>query len=318
VVPSTVLVRVLHVLLCEGKLAIECPDLGLLAAAAAALPCLLAPLRWAGAHIPVKPLGIPTEELLQCPNPFVIGVLTAGDGSSSTRPRPSNAPEDVAVLTLGGGTSAALRCGDWVRGVDLPGSQTLAAQLDRALGGSDPPPHATQGGGSSSGGSGGSGMGVCGARGNSKRGAAACARAFALGLTACELAAVARTRGVLSSYVAALVGDAEAAWASYGEVNDTTKGTKASQGAAIGGGGGVVEAHVCPRPSSSPLPLSCFVCCYILLICLSEFEFIPERFLEPRQTALALQTELAHSQMFHTFIASFKQKGEAAREEGHG
>jgi hypothetical protein len=252
VVPSTVLVRVLQVLLCEGKLAIECPDLGLLAAAAAALPCLLAPLRWAGAHIPVKPLGIPTEELLQCPNPFVIGVLTPGDGSSSTRPRPSHAPEDVAVLALGGGTSANLRCGDWARGVDLPGSQTLAAKLDRAFGGSDPPPHAAQGGSGS--GTGGSGMGVCGARGNSKRGAAACPRAFALGLTACERAAVARARGVVSSYVAALVGDAEAAWASYGEVNDATKGTKASQEAAIGGGG-VVEAHVFPRPSSSPLPL---------------------------------------------------------------
>jgi len=243
VVPSTVLARVLHILLCEGKLAIECPDLGFLAAA---LPCLLAPLRWAGAHIPVKPLGIPTKEFLLCPNPFVIGVLTPGDGSSSTRPRPSHAPEDVAVLTLGGGTSAALRCGDWVRGVDLPRSQTLAAQLDRALGGSDPPPHAAQGGS-------GSGMGVRGARGNSKRGAAICARAFALGLAACERAAVARARGVLSSYVAALVGDAEAAWASYGEVNDTTKGTKASQG-------------VAPRPPHSlyhvlfAVMCWCFVC----------------------------------------------------------
>ena len=36
------------------------------------------------------------------------------------------------------------------------------------------------------------------------------------------------------------------------------------------------------RPSSSPLPLSCFVCCYVLVLCLSEFEFIPERSLEPR------------------------------------
>jgi hypothetical protein len=42
----------------------------------------------------------------------------------------------------------------------------------------------------------------------------------------------------------------------------------------------------------------------------TEFEFIPKRFLEPRQTALALQTELAHSQMFHTSIACFKHKEE--------
>jgi len=42
----------------------------------------------------------------------------------------------------------------------------------------------------------------------------------------------------------------------------------------------------------------------------AEFEFIPTRFLEPRQTALALQTELAHSQMFHTSIACFKHKQE--------
>jgi len=31
-----------------------------------------------------------------------------------------------------------------------------------------------------------------------------------------------------------------------------------------------------------------------------------------------LQTKLAHLEMYHTFIASFKQKNEAAREEGHG
>jgi len=234
-VPSTALVHVLHVLLCEGKVAVECPDLGLLGAVTAALPYLLHPLKWVGVHIPVKPQGIPAEELLQCPNPFVIGVLDRTKGGNRTLkasrqcPRSGGQeppPEDVAMLRVGYGAAAGsddgaiFQCGPEVQGANIVGNQSLAAQLDHAFAGTV---------NRSNGGSGSSSkiatMGsLCGARGRSKRGAAACAHAYALGLTSNELAAVKRVQGVLSSYVTSLMGDAQTSWNSYGEMNEATGG----------------------------------------------------------------------------------------------
>lgn len=234
VVPSTVLVRVLHVLLCEGKVAVKCPDVGLLGAIAAALPYLLQhPLKWVGAHIPVKPQGIPAEELLQCPNPFVIGVLDGTKGGKrslkASRPCPwsgcqETPPEDVAMLRVGYGAAgghdddAILQCGPEVQGANIVGNQSLAAQLDHAFAGTVNRSNGWSGSKVTTMGS------LCGARGRSKRGAAACAHAYALGLTSNELAAVKRVQAVLSSYVTSLMGDAQTSWKSYGEMNEATGG----------------------------------------------------------------------------------------------
>jgi len=241
VVPSIVLVRLLHVLLCEGKVAVECPDLGLLGAVTAALPCLLHPLKWVGVHIPVKPQGIPAEELLQCPNPFVIGVFDGKGGKGSLKASHHQCPwssgdelppEDVAMLRVGYGAAAdddatILQCGPEAQGANIVGNQSLAAQLDRAFAGSADRGCEGEGGNSSSNSINSKIISMdllCGARGTSRRGAAACAHAYALGLTSNELAAVKRVQGVLSGYVTSLMGDAETSWKSYGEVNDATGG----------------------------------------------------------------------------------------------
>ena len=42
----------------------------------------------------------------------------------------------------------------------------------------------------------------------------------------------------------------------------------------------------------------------------ADFEFIPAAFLEPRSQKLALQTDLVHSQMFHSLIARYKDRDE--------
>ena len=51
---------------------------------------------------------------------------------------------------------------------------------------------------------------------------------------------------------------------------------------------------------------------------LPDFEFIPEAFLEPRSQKLALQTELVHSQMFHSLIAKYQGRDEKEQPAGSG
>ena len=76
-VPSSVVVKLLHLMLCERKVAVVGRDIGLLSVVSGALPSLLEPLTWECVHIPIKPRSLATVDLLSCPNPFIVGINAA-------------------------------------------------------------------------------------------------------------------------------------------------------------------------------------------------------------------------------------------------
>lgn len=218
-------------------------------------------------HIPIKPASLSAKDLVQCPNPFIVGILTPPDDalhstSSPNRPaRPliagGDLPGDVSALVLGGTPHFAPR---FVEGPDARCPEPLrapaawarlAADFDQALAG----PGGTRPLGR----------------------ARASAKLYAHGLMPAEAAAVAAARRVAADFVRGLCGDAITAggWRRY----TTSAAAQCSSGCDAGSDlAGLGSEH-------------------------REVAFVPAAFLAPRVARLALQSELVHSQMFHSLLA---------------
>ena len=188
ILPPIAIVKVLHLLLCEQKIAVMSTDVGLVSAVAAALTHLVDPLRWECVHVPLKPMELDSVDMLECPNPFVVGIAEEVD--------PSIVPPDVTVLSLEGAPELTL-AQDALSG-QAHSSFTLIHKLQCL------PQWALV---------------------NSRKAASERARIYSQGLTPEERSRVTAYKGVLHDYVAGLCGDVgePEAWRRYGEYNQDTK-----------------------------------------------------------------------------------------------
>lgn len=76
VVPVKVIVRLIHLMLCESKIVVRGSDVNLVSIITAALPRLLSPLSWECVHIPLKPSSLTSNDLIDCPTPFIVGIVS--------------------------------------------------------------------------------------------------------------------------------------------------------------------------------------------------------------------------------------------------
>mmetsp|Transcript_46912 Transcript_46912/g.92847 ORF Transcript_46912/g.92847 Transcript_46912/m.92847 type:complete len:486 (+) Transcript_46912:209-1666(+) len=315
VVPLQVVARVVHLLLCEGKVVVEASDAGVVSAVATALPFLVEPLAWECVHIPIKPSSLPAVDLLQCPNPFIVGVVSSGQGHGLP---PEDIPPDVAVLRIDCGITTAAAAvvarssgssgssgfrrggGDAATALLLEGSEVrcpdmgarsaqLAINLEEALSSSSLPPPAVAGPLSphSEGGRGGGGTSGLGSRprGNFCSGSGAASGSSRSRYFTSEVARV-FAHGGLTPHELQAVRSARAVLRAY-------------VGAAAGGHKLLEEPggwRKCAEFNSES----------------NDFEFIPSTFLEPREQLVALQKELVHSQMFHAFISRCQDRDQKA------
>jgi hypothetical protein len=77
VVPIKSIVRLIHLMLCESKIVVTGYDVNLVSIVACSLPKLISPLSWECVHIPLKPFSLTASDLIDCPTPFIVGVVKA-------------------------------------------------------------------------------------------------------------------------------------------------------------------------------------------------------------------------------------------------
>lgn len=92
------IVRLIPLMLCESKIVVRGSDVNLVSIVTAALP-RLSPLTWECVHIPLKPLSLTTSDLIDCPTPFIVGVVPTSLPSSSS---------DTTTVTQGNSVQSLL------------------------------------------------------------------------------------------------------------------------------------------------------------------------------------------------------------------